>query len=67
MVTIRIINFIHNKISIDFSKSEYGSIKYALKEICVIPCFYHFIHNIIKKIPNLRSKNKKENQYLEIY
>ena len=53
-------NFNPHKISIDFNKAEYAAIKYRYKDVIIIPCFFHFIHNIIKKIPTIRSKNKKE-------
>ena len=53
-------NFNPHKISIDFSKVEYAVIKFIYKDVIIIPCFIHFIHNIIKKISNIRSKNKKE-------
>ena len=52
-------NLIPKKISIDFSKAEYKAIKAVFPNIIIIPCFFHFINNIIKRIPQIRSKNKR--------
>ena len=47
-------------ISIDFSKAELKSIKLIFKNITIVPCFFHFISNIIKHLKQLKSKNIKE-------
>ena len=50
----------HQLISIDFSKAELKSLKYVFKNITIVPCFFHFISNIIKHLKQLKSKNIKE-------
>ena len=49
---ISVLNFLKNKYnfnpyktSIDFSKAEYAAIKFIYKDVIIIPCYFHFIHN----------------------
>ncbi len=51
-------NFILSKITIDYPLSELNAIQYIYPNIIIIPCFFHFIQNICKKIPDIKSKNK---------
>ena len=53
-------NFIPEKVSIDFIKSEYIALTTVFKNICILPCFFHFTTNIVKKLPDLKSKNKNK-------
>ena len=38
---------------------ELNAIKHTFPNIIIIPCFYHFMQNISKRIPELKSKIKK--------
>mgnify|MGYP002624394402 CR=1 FL=1 len=51
-------NFHPNKITLDFSKAEYYAFKIVYKDIIIIPCFYHYCKNIIRNLPELKSKTK---------
>ena len=51
-------NFNPQKLSIDFSRAEYKAIKNVFSNVIFIPCFFHFMNNIIKLIPEIRNKNK---------
>ena len=52
-----------NAVTIDYSLAEYNAIRTVFPNCRIIPCFFHFIQNISKRINNLRSKNfaKKKN------
>ena len=61
---ISIFNYLKNKysfnlnsITIDYSLAEYNAIKTVFQNCQIIPCFFHFIQNISKRIINLKSKN----------
>ena len=56
-------NFYPNKLTIDYYKAEFSAIKTIFPNSIIIPCFFHFIMNISKKIPNLKSKNKSEKTF----
>ena len=47
-------------ITTDYSLAEIKAIKSLFPGINIIPCFFHFLQNICKKLPNLRSNNKKD-------
>ena len=49
-------------ITTDYSLAEIKAIKSLFPSINIIPCFFHFLQNICKKLPNLRSNNKKIKQ-----
>ena len=51
-------NWIPTTITIDYSKAEKNALQYVFPNIKFIPCFYHFMVNIIKHLPELKSKNK---------
>ena len=62
---ITILEFLKNKynwqpntISIDYSKAEKNALIYVFPNLKFIPCFYHFMVNIIKHLPEIRSKTK---------
>ena len=55
-------NWNPNFISIDFAKAEFKALKYVFPSIKIIPCFFHFVANISKKINDLKSKNKNKNK-----
>jgi len=38
--------------TIDYSLAEYKVILYVFPNIEIIPCFFHFMQNIIKKYQN---------------
>ena len=46
-------------ITTDFSKAEILANKSIFNETIIIPCFYHYCQNIIRKLKILKSKNKK--------
>ena len=46
--------------SIDFSKAEYIALNNVFKNICILPFFFHFISNLVKKLPDIKSKNKSK-------
>ena len=48
-------DFKPNRITIDFSKSEFNSYKLIFPNITIIPCFYHFCQNITRKLPQIYS------------
>lgn len=39
---------------------EYKALNKVFNNICILPCFFHFISNIVKKLPDLKSKNKNK-------
>ena len=45
-------------ITIDYSLAELNAIKLVFPQIKVIPCFFHFMQNIVKRLPDLKSKTK---------
>ena len=49
-------------ITTDYSLAEIKAIKSLFPNINIIPCFFHFLQNICKKLPSLRSNNKKIKQ-----
>ena len=49
-------------VSIDFSDAEYNAFLYVFPQIQFIPCFFHFIVNISKRIKDLKSKEKKKKE-----
>ena len=51
-------NWIPTTITFDYSKAEKNALQYVFPNIKFIPCFYHFMVNIIKHLPELKSKNK---------
>ena len=44
-------------ITIDYSIPELTSIFSVFPKVTILPCFFHFIKNIIKKLPQLKSRN----------
>ena len=56
-------NFVPNKITIDYSQAFILAIKKAFPSCKIIPCFFHFMQNQIKYLPELRSKNKTLKNY----
>ena len=46
------------KIPTDYSIPLLKSIKFCYPEAKIVPCFFHFMQNQIKKIPEIRNKNK---------
>ena len=51
-------NWKPTRISIDYSKSERNAILELFPDIEILPCFFHFMENIVKHLKELRSKNK---------
>ena len=49
-------------ISIDFSKAEFSSLNYVFPNIKIIPCFYHLMVNVTKRIKDLKSQDKKKKE-----
>ena len=56
-------NFTPKIMATDYSKSLILSIKHIFPNILLIPCFFHFIQNNIKKLPEIRSKTKTIKEY----
>ena len=57
-----------NKVTIDYSKSEYLAFKNIFNNIIIIPCFYNFCKNIIRHLPEIKSKtNTIENFALDLF
>ena len=50
--------FIPKKITCDFCKALLLSIKIVFPGCSIIPCFFHFMQNVIKHFGEIRSKNK---------
>ena len=46
------------RISIDYSKSERNAIIQLFPDIEILPCFFHFMENIVKHLKDIRSRNK---------
>ena len=56
--SITILNHLKIKFNfISFSKSEYKVLKKIYPNINKIPCFFHFMNNMIKLLPDIRKKN----------
>ena len=51
-------NWHPNNVTIDYSKAEKKALTEVFPNIQFIPCFYHYMVNITKHIPELKSKNK---------
>ena len=56
-------NFYPPKITIDYSMSLLKANKYCFPDAKIVPCFFHFMQNQIKKLPELRNKNKVIKNY----
>lgn len=53
------INIIGNfRISIDYSRAEKNAILQLFPDIEILPCFFHFMKNVVKHLKEIRSKNK---------
>ena len=50
------------KITIDYSVSELNAIKHAFPNSIIIPCFFHLMQNLSKRLPDLKSKIKSKKQ-----
>ena len=51
-------NWHPNNVTIDYSKAEKKALTEVFPNIQFIPCFYHYMVNITKHIPELKAKNK---------
>ena len=51
-------NWLPERISIDYSRAERNALIYSFPNIEIIPCFFHFMENIIKHFKEIRSNNK---------
>ena len=51
-------NFIPKKFTIDYTKAHLISIKFIYPLCTIIPCFFHFMQNNAKRLPEIRHKNK---------
>ena len=51
-------NWLPERISIDYSRAERNALMYLFPNIEIIPCFFHFMENIIKHFNEIRSNNK---------
>ena len=56
-------NFQPNKITSDYCPALISSIKITFPNTKIVPCFFHFLQNNIKKLPELRSKNNTLKKY----
>ena len=51
-------NFNPKKITIDFSKALILSLKVCFPSIIIIPCFFHYMQNVIRHFKEIKRKNK---------
>ena len=61
---INIFKFLNNKynlyptrIKFDYSMDLLNALKFSFPEAKIVPCFFHFMKNQIKKLPEVRNKN----------
>ena len=59
-------NFYPIRIIIDYSMALLNALKVSFPEVKIVTCFFHFMQNQIKKLPEIRNKNKVLKNYAKI-